>query len=208
MSNSLVSNYKHTSEQIVLDLINHDNNASITLEQVSFGQITPGEGQNVQVMLHSKRGGGFTGSVAVNYNRVLLSQIPYANNGQEHECDLSNVSGLLEFVNTLYGVNVNPHDVMIDGQDLLLGDPPVEQAFDVPQTFSVQAKPDSLVWVGSLSLTITKVRINLAQLWQVQILEGINIDPPFPWPENSSIATDSEGNVRTRPDGSIRTYLI
>lgn len=201
------SNYKQSSVQIILDLINFYNGTAIKRHQVDFGAITPTEGKQVHLVLHSRRGGGFYGDSAVYYNRVDLAEIPYAANGQEHEYDVSTASGVLDFINSRYGVKIDATDVAIDGQDLLDADFPVSQEYDVPQAFVITAKPTSPVWIGSLTINLTKTRVKLQDIWTVTILEGLDIENPFPWPAGGSFAMGSDGVARAYADGSVKRYL-
>lgn len=199
-----VSDYSKNSLQLILDLINHDNGTNLTSEQVELINLVPTpESKEVQVTVNAKRGGGYRGSQDMHYNRVYLTEIPDANTGVGFEFDLTKQSDVLTFLNVGFGVNVGPEDVFVNDNDLTQVDPPVEQEFDVDQIFTLRAKTSSLVWMGQLQFTLTKVRTDLAEIWTVTNLDGLYA--PFIWPE--VMFTDTDGDLRQRPDGSFRMIL-
>lgn len=210
MAERHVSDYTKESQQILLDLINHDNGTTLTADKIVLENPTPtGTGTEVTVTVRSAHGSGFSGAVEMTYRRVDLDEVPNALDPVDYEWDLSNISGVLEFVGTHFGVNLQPSDVTVEGIDLENQDPPISQEYDVPQQFTLTAKPGSLVWVGNISLSIQKTRVDLSDVWQITVLDGLN--PPsngFPWPAGSHVSVGTDGNVRTRPDGSIRLLLV
>lgn len=210
MAERHVSDYTKVSPQILLDLINYSNGTAFTIDKVVLENIVPtGTGTEVTVDVRAGIGSGYFGVVPMVYRRVNLNQIPNAIDPVDYEWDLTNISGVLEFVGTHFGVNLQASDVTVAGIDLETEDPVVSQEYDVPQQFTLTAKTGSLVWVGDISLSIQRTRVDLADVWQIKVLDGLNApEKGFPFPPNSVILIGTNGDVRVRPDGSIRIALV
>ena len=202
MAERHISNFSNTSTGIILDLINHYNGTAFTSEKVDLVNLVPvPESKGVQLTVQSKRGGGFRGSKNVNYNRLYLNEIPDSVTDFEFEVDITKLSDVIAFVNTGYDVNIGADEVTINDTDTLVTDTPVVQEYDVVQQFTIKAKPGSLVWMGELTFSLTKIRSDLADIWQVKTLDGLY--PPINWPDEP-VFQDVNGNIRVREDGSFR----
>ncbi len=202
MAERHISNFSNSSTGIILDLINHYNGTAFTSEKVDLVNLVPvPESKAVQLTVQSKRGGGYRGSKNVNYNRLFLNEIPDPVTDFEFEVDIVKLSDVIAFINTGYDVNIGADEVTISDTDTLVTDASVVQEFDVVQQFTIKAKPGSLVWMGDLTFSLTKIRSDLGDIWQVVTPDGLY--PPINWPEEP-VFKDESGFMRQRPDGSFR----
>ena len=200
-----VSDFTQASKQIVLDLINGQNpGANLVLEKFDFSAITAtggNGGKQVELTVTSKRGSGYRGSQTFNYNRLFLNEMPGIVKEETLERDLLKLSDILTFINETFGMNIDASDVLVNGTDLDVSDPDIEQVFDQAEVFTIEARPTSYVWLGDLMFSLTKVRSDLNDLIVVRVLDGLIA--PFDAPDQP-IMIDENNFVRTREDGSIR----
>lgn len=205
MAERHISDFSKTSIEIIIDLINHDNGTAFTSEKITLGPITATpDSKRASLTVFSKRGSGYRGTQDVSYNRLYLNEIPDAETVDELEFNLTKLSDVLTFINVGFGVNIQADDVIVNGTDLAEADPAVVQEFDVSQNFQITAKPGSYVWMGELTFTLTKVRTDLAEVWQITNLDGLYA--PINWPD-TPMFKDTDGAIRQRPDGSFRVLL-
>ncbi len=205
MAERHISDFTKTSNEIIINLINHDNGLALTPEKVDLiNLVAVPESKQVQVTVSSKLGSGYRGTQDVTYNRLFLNEIPGSENAGELEFDIAKLSDVLTFINVGFGVNINIEDAAVNDTDLELSDPEVTQEYDVSQDFKITAKDGNLVWMGELTFTLTKIRSALSDIWQVTNLDGLY--PPINWPD-TAMSTDTDGDMRQRPDGSFRVLM-
>lgn len=210
MSETKTSDFSKGSAQAVLDLINRDNNSQLTLEQVDLTNMTPGEGRAASVTAVAKKYGGFHGQVDLSYNRVGLEEIPSIAQGLV-EFDMSKLSGVFGYFMQIHGVMMDHNDILINDLSLteLENDADVVQEYDVAQDFKITAKPGSLAWQGEVNLQITRTRIDLKDVWDVQVLDGLmNPLKRFTWPAEPVSIVDDASSVRMYTDGSVKIFAV
>jgi hypothetical protein len=203
-----VSDFKKSSLDIVLDLINEQNGTSFTHNHMGFSDPIPGEGKTTSLVVTAKVGSGYRGSYGFNYNRVPLTEVPDLAEEVTHEVDIAKYSDILGFINAKFGVNVGLEDVTVNGVDLTEDDPAYSSEFDEVNSFAIAAKGKSLVWLGSTNLSLTRVRQDLSAVWANNTLDGLY--PPgyesIVYPSDAFMVQAPDGSVRTTSDGSIRTF--
>lgn len=173
-----MSDLTKAPDQIVLDLINTDNSTSLTLGLVDFGlpTVTAGENpaKNTTLTVTAKAGSGYTGSQVVEYNRVSLDTIPViaAKPATYQLGDATKIADLIEEINAMYGIKMVPADY-VDG-DL----PTFEGLPNEEHTVQLVAAADSLIYIGSLVLTLKAADIELSSVITVTALNGLTYVAP------------------------------
>lgn len=202
-----VSDFKKDSASIVLDLINEQNGTAFTAGQVALGEPVAGIGKVTTLTVSAKVGSGYRGTYTFDYNRVDLNDVPNLADGTTHEVDIAKYSDVVSFVNNNFGLNISAADVTIDGVDLAVEDPAYSSEFDEVKSFNVAAKGKSLVWLGAVPISLTRVRQDLAAMWTNSNPDGLYApEAQIVYPQDAYTVQDSSGNVRTTSDGSIRTF--
>jgi hypothetical protein len=203
-----ISDFKKSSLDIVLDLINEQNGTSFTHNHMGFSDPMAGEGKSTSLVVTAKVGSGYRGSYGFNYNRVPLTEVPELASPETHEVDVAKYSDVLGFINTKFGVNIGLEDVTVNGVDLTTDDPAYSSEFDEVNSFTIAAKGKSLVWLGTTDLALTRVRQDLSAVWTNDSPDGLY--PPgysaIEYPSDAFMVQSSDGSVRTTSDGSIRTF--
>lgn len=199
------ADYTKPSAEILSDLIMASNNLESGHVPVSAYDMTPPvviEDSRVTVTATAKRGTGFYGKQTFTYNRVHLNQIPgILDMGVDEEAKVEKLSDVLTAINARFKINLQPDDVLVNGKSLDVLDDIVEQEFDVVQDFSLTAKADSLVWMGDVAFTLTKIRQALDEVYQITLLDGLYA--PLGRPPGY-VLTLSDGYWRTTEEGYIR----
>jgi hypothetical protein len=173
-----MSDLTKAPDQIVLDLINTDNSTSLTLGLLDFGlpTVTAGETpeKNTTLTVTAKAGSGYTGSQVVQYNRVNLSTIPgIAEKEATYQLgDALKVSDLIDEINAMYGIKLVPADYV--DADL----PTFEGLPNEEHTVQLVAAADSLIYIGSLVLTLKSADIELSSVITVTALNGLTYVKP------------------------------
>ena len=204
-----VSDYKQESKRIVLDLIAHDNNVSVSdllIEHFDWSNPTFHEGStnDTEVTLTAKRGSGYSGSQTFNYKRVSITQVPGIDGkAPDEEAEVTKLSDVLAIVNAKFGINLRPEDVLVNGKDLSVADDAVTQEFDVIQDFSLTARQNSYVWQGDIAFTLTKIRQALNEVYTVTLLDGLYAPLGTP---TGFLIQDENGTTRMTEDGYIRLF--
>lgn len=179
MSERHVSNFLQTNDQILLDLINHDNGTELPLTAITFGTPVAQEGDETglitNVTASATVGSGYSGSQDFVYNRVPLS---FMNDNEPDfviETDVSSIHELIPMLNSTFGIQLTEADI-VDGVV-------EEQEPDVMKEITIQAAQDSLVWTGQVTLAITLPLIPLNTVLTVTALDGLYPPAPVVEPE-------------------------
>ena len=199
-----VTDFSKNSHQIVIDLINEQNGKSVAYDAVELINLIGSSSEKpTQITANSTFGSGYYGSQTFTYNRLFLNEVPDIVQNVTLEADIEKLSDVLKFVNTGWGINLQPDDVTVNGIDLTVDDPAVEQVYDESQEFTLQCLESNPVWLGSLNFTLTKTRMDLSDVVQLHIHDGLY--PPMSWP-NEPILAGTDGEIRIREDGSYRGF--
>lgn len=169
--------YTKLPKLILLDQINTDNPShTLTDAQVTFGLPTVSTGgtpaRDTEITVTAVAGSGYTGSVILRYNRVDLSTVPGVLNKVFSLGDGTTVADLIPEINTRYGINLQAEDY-VDAALPAFDGTPNEQ-----HDFSVVANADSLVWRGTLVLTVKSEDIPLSTALTTTTLNGLVYTSP------------------------------
>lgn len=197
--------YENRPEEIILDLINHDNNTQLDLAKLllsGYASISGTKATNVTVS--SKEGSGYKGEKTLTYNRVPISDIPSVENaGVAREIELHFYADILTYINVHFGLNIKNTDVTINGTSLTQSNPAITQDYDVIQNFTIAAVSGSPVWFGSAQLKFTKIKTDIASIWTLTSVNAVTAPDGISWPVKS-VAVTPNGRLIQRPNGTYR----
>lgn len=166
---SFTSDYTKSSVQIVLDLINNDNGSALTAGTVNLSNPgAGGSGKNSSVVVTPQVGSGYIDDQTVFYNRVDIATVPGARSKVFQVGDATHVSDLIAEINTAYNINLGAADYV----DALLPTFDGVTPHDT-KTFDVVAAANSLVWTGTLTLTLNGNDVSLRDVITVTVLSGL-----------------------------------
>jgi hypothetical protein len=165
--------------QILIDLINSANSASLvtalTPELVTFGAPVAQAGNangDTNITMTAAAGSGYSGNVSLNYNRVPMSSIPGAKSTVYTQGSATKISDLIPEINATYGINLTADDY----EDAALPVFPNQPHDSLP--FTITAKSTSLVWEGSLTLTLDNNDVPLTSVITTLNLPGLVYTAP------------------------------
>lgn len=170
-----VSNFKQANAKILLDLVNADNEATLTtpltVDQVSFSAPVvvgaPGT-LPTKVTMTGVAAEGFKGSAELTYNRVNLNFM-----NPEGTEDLfvevtteTQISQVIAQLNERFGIQLTADDVVE-------GALPAAPAEGQVAPFTITAAAGSLVWTGSVQAVRTGELADISDLVLVTTLDGL-----------------------------------
>ncbi len=174
-----VSDFTKAPDQIVLDLINHDNQggrypSNLTLELVEFGPalLSGLPEANTELEVTALPGSGYKGSQVVAYNRLNIQDFVPIMVGNELRLpagDAENFSDLIGEINVALNINLTEKDY-VDG--------PIGEWLGTPnetQTITIPMSADSYVYIGSLQVVLESEDILLSEVITNTILQGLNL---------------------------------
>lgn len=173
-----VSNFSKTPKEIVVDLINYDNvGANITPELVVLGLPTLATGEtppaNTDLEVTAAEGSGYSGSVVVQYNRLQLQDFIGARGIvgglQLPVGDATMYADLIDEINVALGINLTVDDYIDGAIGAWAGEP------NETKEITITVAADSLVFVGSLTLTLVAEDIPLNSVITTTLLTGLNL---------------------------------
>jgi len=176
---AFASDYTKSPEQILIDLINNDNAGAfpMTTALIEFAPATENTDAEATrdsiVVATAKAGSGYKGSQTFHYNRVDLANVPGTRPVAFQKGDATLVSELVEEINLAFGINLTAADYIDVELPVFAGDEPHETGQVV-----LTAKEGSLVWIGSLTLTINANDIELSTVLTNTELNGLVYTPP------------------------------
>lgn len=179
-----VSDFKKAPDQIVIDLIAFDNPSKpITLSLVQLGIPTAATGAsppaNTELEVAAKAGSGYSGAVVVTYDRLSADGF-IAAAGITGDLilpvgDALRFADLIDEINTALGINLTAADY-VDGDIGAWAGTPNET-----KIITIVMDANSLVFQGSLHVTLHADDIPLSQVITVTTLSGLNFPtPPAP----------------------------
>lgn len=160
-----ISNFKQANAKIIVDLINESNSTSLTVGQLTFAAPVAGVAEATTLVVSSATGSGYRGDVEVSYNRVPMSFMNTNEPGLVIETPAETVYGLIDFLNTTFGIQLTEAD-LVDGAL------PAGEA-DVNKDLVITAAADSLVWFGPVTLQVTMPLVTLNTVLTVTTLDGL-----------------------------------
>ncbi|QVD49195.1 hypothetical protein LUCX_125 [Xanthomonas phage vB_XciM_LucasX] len=160
-----------TAHDKLLGLINAANpGKNFTLEEISFGAPSTVTGtKNTQVTVTAQSGSPYSGSRQVTYNRVSLAGAPGVESTEfTMDPDWVNIADLIPAVAARFGR-------LIDASDITDGALPAADQ-DGVITVLLTAATSSLLWIGSVQLTIVPALIPLSEAIANNELDGLDLD--------------------------------
>jgi hypothetical protein len=149
---SLVLDFTQPAASVMLAQINFDNGTAITGDQIRFGQVAelPADdpsGKNTLVFVAALQGASFEGQEYFRYDRVDISTVPGTRSTAFSRSQALTVSDIIGMINSRFSLNLTQADI-VDG------DLPIP-ATDQTVTFTLQMAPNSLLWRGSVTLSLS-----------------------------------------------------
>lgn len=162
-------------EELVIDLINHDNGTQLTSAQLSFGIPELSNNiHNTRILATAKPNSHLRGSVSISYNRIDIGAIP---NGRSTTFPITTeqkVSDLVPAIDAAYSLKLTPNDY-IDGPL-----PTLPHGTGQMGSVDLVASPNSLVFINKLSLSLDRPGILLSDIMTNLVLRGLNYISPTP----------------------------
>lgn len=161
--------------QILIDQINEDNTSALTTALVSFGAVAIDGGgiRNSNITATAAGGSGYTGSVQFKYNRVDLASVPGSRSTTFQVGNSVNLSDLIDEVNVAYQLNLTAADFI----DIPIPAFPGTQPHET-QNINLAAKATSLIFRGTLVLTIDANDVPLSSVITTTTLNGLTYIQP------------------------------
>lgn len=183
-----VSDFTRDEKQIVIDLINHDNSigsgepdahcCALTLETVELGlpfaSATAEEDErNTDIEVSAIEGSGYSGSVTVSYNRLLIQEfVPLRIESGELKFPVGDAmmfADMVPEINIALGINLTA-DSYEDGEiGEWQGIPNETKEIVIPMS------ADNPVYIGSLTLTLMAEDLPLSSVITNLVLMGLNL---------------------------------
>jgi hypothetical protein len=149
---SLVLDFTQPAASVMLAQINFDNGTTVTGDQIRFGQVAelPADdpsGKNTLVFVAALQGASFEGQEYFRYDRIDISTVPGARSSVFSRSQALTLADIIGMINQRFSLNLTQADI-VDG------DLPIPAA-DQTVTFTLQMAPDSLLWRGSVTLSLS-----------------------------------------------------
>lgn len=191
-----MSHLNKPSAELVLDLINSDNNRSLTDEEVRI--VNPQNyvgNRNTQATVEAIDGAGYSGERTVYYNRLDLD-VALRNNDPEGLALMVPNDGpvdtleVADRLNVMFEYQIGPDDIVLE---------PVDTS-TLPVEITIEAKTTSLAWYGSKTLTLELDRPLWEPTFSSTILGGFVFpdadvseltEPTVMFDQTSSVTTPS-----------------
>lgn len=171
----IVSDFTKVSKQIVLDLINFDNQSSLTASDIAFGipavNTDPTPPRNTKLTVTAEPNSGLAGSVEVQYDRVNLSLLAGTMSKEFSVGNATMISDIIPEINARYHVNLAADDYVDASLPAFAGEPNEILPVDVV------AKAGSLVWIGTYQFNLRAEDIPLSMAITTTTLNGLNYVP-------------------------------
>lgn len=155
-----VTDFSKSPDQIVLDLINFDNNTSLTLGDIAFGIPTTATGENppanTQLEVFGQVDAGYKSAVVVFYERLQISNFVQDGRLVIPVGSATLYRHVIAAANMALGINLVPGEY-IDGD---IGD--WTGAVNETKDIDIQMSPNGKVFVGSLPITLLAEEIPMS----------------------------------------------
>jgi hypothetical protein len=173
--------YTRSEVDVLIDLIRNDNgNKPLSSAQVTFGTPTtfnplPTVNRNTVIMATAIPGLGFRDSTSFYYNRVRLIDFIPPNAPSILTFDKGEytvLSDLLPELNERLNTNITADKIIEQTLPALSGDDEDFVSVDLVM------RPNSVVYLGQLTLKVTRSLVDLATLITIPNLSGLTYSPP------------------------------
>lgn len=168
-----VSDYTKDEEQIILDLINHDNQTLFSKAELSIGPARQ-NGMSVDVLLTPVAGSGYGTPMDVSYRRVNIQDFMdlYFEDGLTlQQGDAETMADLLDEVNTALGTAIPLSSIVDDPIGAWEGTP------NEIKNLNFTIKTTSRVYQGVGIIKLDGNDIPLASVISTKLLTGLNLPP-------------------------------
>lgn len=183
-----VTNYSKSSIEIIYDLINAGNSTSYSSDNSELEPPRLIDGARTSIEFRSLNP-GHVGSVTLHYSRVHLSELLNLPAGSDPiTIWITNNTYVVDAINFRFGINLQRADISIDGLEI---DQDFEQLVGTTRTVVITAKPDSYVWIGSVTFNLT-----------------IGTVPFSDRPKETYVEITDRREIRTTSDGEIRVFAL
>lgn len=173
----MATNFKQSAHAILVDLVNASNAATslaLAPSAITFGAVTAAGGtpEATKVTASATTGSGYRGSVEVTYNRVNMAFMDVLTPGLVIETEAANIRDLVDYLNDVYGIQLEAADLA----DTAV--PTLQPDVNTPVVFAADAA--SKIFVGQVTLQLTKTLIELASVVPVTTLDGLYAPAELP----------------------------
>lgn len=172
---AFASDFTKEDKQIIIDLVNAKvPGLALTPELVTFGLPTAQDinGRNTKLTITAVPGSGYKNFKDLEYNRVDLAVIPGARSKEFPVGNAVQISEMIPEINARYGINLTAND-FVDGPLPIFAGEPNEK-----KDFVITASADSLIYRGTLTLTVAAEDLDLAILISDPVLDGLEYVQP------------------------------
>lgn len=156
--------FNQPSEKMMMDLINQDNNQSLSLAVVQLSAPSPATGnRNSTVTLSARPASGYVGVVPFFYDRLNLAEF-FVGGLEFVGTGITTTADLLPLINAQYQLQMGETDIILE---------PI-----VDGEVSLRAAPGSYLWIGEVDVVITDPLIDLEEILPVTELSGFEYPAP------------------------------
>ncbi len=154
----------------MLDLINQGNGSALTLESVTYGipVVDVGGDRNTSITVNAVPGSDYSGSTNFLYNRADIGLVPSFRTTEFIVGDVEHLSDFIDKLNYEYDINITEDDFV----DVAV--PPFEGTEDETIEVTLETTPGSLVFFGSLVVTIRPSGMFLGSAFTTTALDGFD----------------------------------
>lgn len=166
--------------ELVIDLINRDNNTSLTFDDVLFSLPTAlsvtADFRNTVVDVIPKNTAKYKSTQKIVYWRLYLDKLIQDNDRIIPALGVTDTSELIDILNAMYNLKMTLDDVILEDIDTTI----------FPVSYVLKSHPNSYAYIGQVELTLTDKLIDLSEVVSKDLIAGIDypMDPEL-----------SEGNV-------------
>lgn len=165
------TNFKQSAHAILVALLNASNAATslnLAPSAIAFGAVSPvaeGAAEDTAVTASAQTGSGYRGSVDLQYKRVNFNFMETLAPGMVIETDAASTLELVDYLDNVFGIQLEAGDLV----DTVI--PALRPDENTPVVFSAGAQ--SKVFVGSVTINLTKSLISLPTVVLVTTLDGL-----------------------------------
>jgi len=164
-------------EDLVVELINHDNGTDFKSKQLIFGipELLSKGRHNSSVKVSASEKGYFSGSTILKYNRVDIKAVTFNKSTEFELTTQKTIAEIIPLINARYSLRLTSADY-IDGPL-----PTISPITNNDVSFDLVAAPTSLVFIGKMILKVQLGDlIQLNTIIKSYVLHGLVYSKPVP----------------------------
>lgn len=195
-----ISDFTKEDDQIVLDLVNHDNETNLSLEQVTLAASASDGVGHTTLTVNAVPGSGYSGSHQVEYDKINIQafvDVMVPDGLVVQQGNAVNISDLLPDINTALGTNIAAPTI-VDSELVWEGTPNELLVAELLFTAS-----GSKVYYGSVSFLVDNNEIPLSSAITTTVLSGLNYPGSVLPPETEYLYTRYTVNFNTVPGNHV-----